>query len=769
MNKRAIVVLGMHRSGTSALVRGIAALGVELGSRLMPPVPEQNARGFFEDVDFVALNDRLLHALGRSWHSLEPVAPEEWQLPALQPLAEEAAALLARRLDEHPLWGMKDPRLARLLPFWQPLLARLGVEERYVIALRNPLSVARSLAVRNGFAAGKAYLLWLGHMLPAVTDSGRRRRVVADYDLLLEQPERELERIAAALGLPMDDGARRGAAEYAEDFLSGRLRHSVFEPRIARDDPRLGPLAGRAYELLHELARGRADDEAFRHEWASIETRFRDFAPTLRYLDECERRIDEMAEPSAATAAEPAPAPAAWAAGAAGAAPAAAGRADICVVIPLYNHGRFIEAAVESVYAQTLAPSQVIVVDDGSTDDSAAAMAVLCQRHPGILFWSQPNQGAHHALNAAIHRATGEFVSILNSDDIYHPRRLEECFEAMRADPAAAAVAAGVTFIDAEGAPLDNPWYAQAMAFYRETGDLPLALARANLLVSTSNLFIRRAAFAEVGYFSPLRYAHDLDFALRLLAGGSTLRLLDSPLLGYRLHGGNTIAESAARVDVERAAVLAMHACRLWRAGAGGAWREFIARLAEVLEDQALTDFVAHFLVLLEGAPRDAAARRLLAAAGGRIEGLPGDWLLRDAAGSPLAELVAARHAALRRRGLPALSGEQQAWMRELEKGRAWLSEQYLAARKSLEAHAATVAEQRAWIDRLEEAKAWLAAQREDLLQRLEAGDARRRAQQAWIDEIGRSTPWRILQALKLAPRPRPDEHRTSSQKEDQA
>src|ERR1035437_4324608 len=190
----------------------------------------------------------------------------------------------------------------------------------------------------------------------------------------------------------------------------------------------------------------------------------------------------------------------------------------ISVVIPLYNHAEYIEEAVRSVLGQTVNPAEIIVVDDGSTDASAARMRALCEKYPQIIFWSQPNQGAHYTLNAGIHRATGKFVSILNSDDAYCRTWFAECLKILQRHPDVSAVATGLTFIDENSVEISNQWYEDARSFYDRTQDLSLALINGNFFVTTSNLFARRAVFDEIGHFAPLRYTHDLDFFLRLLA-----------------------------------------------------------------------------------------------------------------------------------------------------------------------------------------------------------------------------------------------------------
>jgi glycosyltransferase involved in cell wall biosynthesis len=757
----------------------------------MQAVPDQNAKGFWEDLDVVSTDDRVLLALGRTWDSIEPIAPDEWKQPELGRLADEALELLKQRLDEHRVWAVKDPRASRLLPFWQPLIERAGAVASYVIALRNPLSVARSLAARDGFAAEKSHLLWMGHMLAAMDDSAGATRVVVDYDRLLHAPARELERVARALRMPFDGEVRAGVAEYANSMVSFDLRHSAFEAGALRHDPRVPGIVADAFELLQGLA-GESDEpapDASAGEWAAIGRSFRGFRPVFRRLDACDQR--DRAEP---------PAPLDGQAEVEADESAAEERplvmhaslpvidppsVKISVVVPLYNHREFIGEAIASIFRQTVAPAEVIVVDDGSTDDSADVMRRLCERHPEIVFWSQPNQGAHQALNAAIHRATGEFIAILNSDDVYAPRRLESCAAAMMADAGTAAVATHVRFIGPDGEQITNAWYQQALTVLDQTGDLPLALANANLLVSTSNYFIRRSVFREVGYFSPLRYTHDLDFALRLLASGKALRLLPEALLDYRLHGRNTIAEDAARVDIERAAVMSSYLKHVWRnPGNRVELEERMARLAETLESQSLADLVEHFLAAAPEHHHDRPAQPHENDGDARlVRDHPDiDWLAVGGQSSALSGMVSARRAVLARRSTPpfwlrsfealqrskvwleeqnrslttaltqseSIVSEQTAWISALEEARIWHEQQHAALEEALGQRDAVVADQSAWISTLEEARKWSEQQHAALAETLRQRDAVVADQSAWISTLEEARKWHEQQNRDL-------------------
>ncbi len=247
----------------------------------------------------------------------------------------------------------------------------------------------------------------------------------------------------------------------------------------------------------------------------------------------------------------------------------------VSVVIPLFNHQAFVADAIRSIVEQGPLVREIIVVDDGSTDGSAALAQALATADDRIVTWSQPNRGAHRAIEAGIARSTGDIVSILNSDDSYEPGRLKAIVAAFSRDPDAAMVTTGVTTIDAGGRPQPNPWYDEAVAFHQRCGDLGTALLNGNLFVTTSNYAFRRSLVDRIGRFAPLRYAHDLDFALRVLAERNRIVRLDEPLLRYRTHATNTISEDHANVRVEWALAAGAYLARRFADSApdGTEWR----------------------------------------------------------------------------------------------------------------------------------------------------------------------------------------------------
>ncbi len=264
-HQRIIVVLGMHRGGTSVIARALQALGVDLGSDLLPPVAGENDKGFFEDREIMALNDELINTMGLHWHACMQPALHNVRKDVLQSFLQRAVQLLRARITERP-FGFKDPRVSRLLAFWQPVFRHLNIEVRYLIALRNPLSVEKSLAGRDKFMPGKSHILWLEHYVQSMLGTEAEQRIIVDYDSLLEHPLAQLGRMASVLDLPFCCTAPAVTA-YVNEFLETDLRHTQYHPNDISLDPAVSTYAVKAYRLLMLHAR----DEIGMHDAASID------------------------------------------------------------------------------------------------------------------------------------------------------------------------------------------------------------------------------------------------------------------------------------------------------------------------------------------------------------------------------------------------------------------------------------------------------------------------------------------------------------------
>lgn len=282
----AIAVLGVGRSGTSAITRGVQALGVELGDRLRPP-GGKNPTGFFEDQDLLALNRRLKRLLRIRGDSVRLIADHEWDAPAVRALQEEALATIRRRFGAYPLWGYKYARTLRFFPFWRAVFAAVPLDARYVVALRNPLSVARSRAQLDPQRGTQEQsdLEWLVNVVPYFRELRQRPFVVVDYDLVLADPAAQLRRMAGALALPATADMQAAIDAYARGFLRPGMRHSVFSDQDL--DGNVNALTAAAYRWLRRFARDEADvaDGATWEAWAEIEHRVAALGPVLRHVD----------------------------------------------------------------------------------------------------------------------------------------------------------------------------------------------------------------------------------------------------------------------------------------------------------------------------------------------------------------------------------------------------------------------------------------------------------------------------------------------------
>jgi hypothetical protein len=222
----------------------------------------------------------------------------------------------------------------------------------------------------------------------------------------------------------------------------------------------------------------------------------------------------------------------------------------VSVIIPAYNHERYVGAAVDSVLAQTYPDWELIVIDDGSTDGTPEVLKRY--EDSRIHVFRQANQDAFNALNAGLARVTGDFVAILNSDDVYHPDRLNRLVSVQR-ETGAVALFTDVQPIDAAGRPILDPrhpwlaWHAANRRVFFEVDDLYTAFLNGNFMIGTSNLFLTAETVRRVGPFAPLRYLHDYDYIFRVLLTepGRVRYVHDEKLMSYRIHGGNTLSQGA--------------------------------------------------------------------------------------------------------------------------------------------------------------------------------------------------------------------------------
>ncbi|MBU3693453.1 MAG: glycosyltransferase [Rhodocyclaceae bacterium] len=282
MNRRAILILGMHRSGTSALARVVGHLGASLPLAPMPETAD-NPSGYWESRPIARFNTRLLESAGTRWNDDGPVTDAWFADAARRTDVYEAVELLAAEFGEVPLLVLKDPRICRLLPFWREVLARAGIDACAVLSLRDPWEVARSLQARLADTAfrpaaiaapERGLLLWLRHVLDAEARSRDMPRTVIHYKSLVADWRSAVRELLDLASLPPVSAE---AAAAVEQFLTPELRRQ-------RDTDAVDQRLALSVEVLRAIAKDvqQASMSACRAE------------PTRRRLDTIARSLDRL-------------------------------------------------------------------------------------------------------------------------------------------------------------------------------------------------------------------------------------------------------------------------------------------------------------------------------------------------------------------------------------------------------------------------------------------------------------------------------------------
>ena len=267
----AVLVLGMHRSGTSATAGALGLLGLTLGERLLEAAPD-NPKGYFEHADAVWINDGLLDGLDRSWNDIRAL-PRGWAGGKAARAAEKSIAEhVIGRFPRRETWAIKDPRLCRLLPPWLRALSRQKLRAACVLVLRHPDEVADSLALRDFMPHTASYILWLRHVLESVQGSAQLPRALLRYDKLLATPGATLRAAGRQIGFdwPL-------STKLLKTFVSSDDRHHR------------APVAGSPGSEWHALALDVYGALCGRDPWADVK-------PLIRVFEDMADRHSSLIE-----------------------------------------------------------------------------------------------------------------------------------------------------------------------------------------------------------------------------------------------------------------------------------------------------------------------------------------------------------------------------------------------------------------------------------------------------------------------------------------
>ena len=225
--RQAVIVLGMHRSGTSALAGVLSLMGAQLPARLMPAGPG-NPKGYFEPGHIVTIHDRILAAAGTWWAGWERISDTWLRSAECESFVDELTAAVVEDYGTSELLMVKDPRMCRLMPLWFRVLERIDAQASFVLAFRNPVEVARSVQRREGLPLPHGCVAWLRCVLEAEHQTRGHPRAFLSYGDLLADPRAAIERVVAALPVDWPRTLDEIAGEIRE-FVEPGLRHQVAE------------------------------------------------------------------------------------------------------------------------------------------------------------------------------------------------------------------------------------------------------------------------------------------------------------------------------------------------------------------------------------------------------------------------------------------------------------------------------------------------------------------------------------------------------------
>ena len=235
----------------------------------------------------------------------------------------------------------------------------------------------------------------------------------------------------------------------------------------------------------------------------------------------------------------------------------------ISVIIPSYNHAKYIQKCIDSVINQTYPDWELIIIDDGSKDNSNEIISSYLDKR--IIHIKQENRGAHEAINKGLSLATGEYLTILNSDDEFHPQRFEICMNAFKKDTDIDFISTWINIVDDKNKSKGvkeawrnmHPWEIKNKNLsFLDSNDYMLNALMTNFVGTTSNMIFKRKVYEKTGGMRNLRFAHDWDFVLRVCSNFKCCNIED-PLLSYRIHDSNTISKNRKEMLFEICWVIA--------------------------------------------------------------------------------------------------------------------------------------------------------------------------------------------------------------------
>jgi hypothetical protein len=289
--RTALIVLGMHRSGTSAVTRVLGLLGAALPKQPMLSLKNED---HWEPERLVRLHEAMLEEAGSRWDDWRAFDPASLG-KRLDHYKSRIKTILADEYADAQLMVIKDPRMCRFVPLYKDVLAELDITPRFVLLQRNPLAVTASLRRRNRMTRGFAGLLWLRHVLDASESTRGHPRCFVSYETFLDDWREAAGRAATELAIEWPGGDTQAAADI-DSYLSRDLQHHAASVAELDGDPQVNGWIKEVYHALLQLERGKSAEAIAKLDRikAEFETQTAVFGEaTLPELAERERSLNE--------------------------------------------------------------------------------------------------------------------------------------------------------------------------------------------------------------------------------------------------------------------------------------------------------------------------------------------------------------------------------------------------------------------------------------------------------------------------------------------
>lgn len=272
-----VIVLGMHRSGTSAFTGALEIAGYDLGGDIMQ-ANEYNEKGYFENNKIVELNDKLLDYFNASWDSLF-FLPEKWEEDErLKQSKLDAIQIINSEFNRENNIAIKDPRIGILLPFWKSVFESLQIEPNYCVVLRSPIEISLSLENRDHFSIQKSHILWTNYLMAIELNTRTENRVFIDFPNFLKSPLGTLKRLGKELKLNDPFPHPEKEAEI-EEFVNPKLRHHDNSSKKPSDE--IPAMVSEYFILLKRLVQNEESDNAIQ---SNLDKFYEEYQRTVKFF-----------------------------------------------------------------------------------------------------------------------------------------------------------------------------------------------------------------------------------------------------------------------------------------------------------------------------------------------------------------------------------------------------------------------------------------------------------------------------------------------------